>query len=309
MTRSLDTRWKQLGITIAGRNGQGNQLDQLSFPSSIYIDDNDQTIYIADSGNARIVKWKANSKTGEVVAGGNGIGDRINQLNNPAAVINDREENSLIIADTGNRRVIRRSCRPNSDEQMIIPNIDCRSLAMHKDGSLYVLDYKKNEVRRWKRGETNGTVVAGGNGKGRQLDQLDTPRGIVVDDDHTLYISDGGNHRVMKWLEDGKEGIVVAGGNGQGNGESQLSSPDGLFVDQFRQIYVADAGNNRVMRWCDGAKEGIMLMTGGNQQRRGADRLNRPVGLSLDRLGNLYVVDCKNHRIQKFIIDYQQMFE
>ena len=35
---------------------------------------------------------------------------------------------------------------------------------------------EKNEVRRWKIGETKGTIVAGGNGQGNQLNQLSYPK-------------------------------------------------------------------------------------------------------------------------------------
>ena len=33
----------------------------------------------------------------------------------------------------------------------------------------------KDEVRRYRRGESQGTVVAGGNGRGNRLDQLSYP--------------------------------------------------------------------------------------------------------------------------------------
>ena len=72
---------------------------------------------------------------------------------------------------------------------------------MDKDGSIYVSDYK-NEVRRWKRGEEKGTIVAGGNGKGNQLNQLHHPAFIFVDQDSSVYVSDRDNHRVVKWNKD-----------------------------------------------------------------------------------------------------------
>ena len=161
------------------------------------------------------MEWTVNATNGRIVAGGNGQGNQNNQLNEPTDVIIDRENNSLIIADCGNRRVMRWSRQTTSHGQIIIEDIDCWGLAMHKDGSLYVSDCEKNEVRRWKKGETNGTIVAGGNGQGNLLNQFNIPTFVFVDDDQTLYVSDFFNHRVMKWVKDGKEGIVVAGGNGQ----------------------------------------------------------------------------------------------
>ncbi|CAF4729811.1 unnamed protein product, partial [Rotaria sp. Silwood2] len=104
---------------------------------------------------------------------------------------------------------------------------------MDENGSLYVTDYGKHEVRRYRRGESQGTVVAGGNGSRNRLDQLSSPRYVFVDRDHSVYVSGGGNHRVMKWVEGAKQGIVVAGGQGKGNDLTQLYSPQGGVVDQL----------------------------------------------------------------------------
>ena len=247
------------------------------------------------------MEWRSNATEGRIVAGGNGEGNRMDQLNGPTDVIIDPQDNSLIITDRYNRRVMRCSRENSQRGQIIISDIDCRGLALHKDGSLYVSDCKKNEVRRWKKGESQGTIVAGGNAEGNQLNQLHGPTFLFVTDDHTLYVSDTDNHRVMKWTKDAKEGIVVAGGHGQGNQTKQLSSPRGLLVDHFGQIYVADFDNHRVMRWCDEAKEGIIVV-GGNTSRQKSDQLNYPVSLSLDEKENLYVAYCFNHRIQKYYI-------
>jgi len=102
---NLDTKWRQTGLTVAGGNGQGNQLNQVDHPGSICIDD-DQTLYIADYGNHRIVEWTSNTTNGRIVAGQNGLGKQIHQLNGPTDVILDKENNYLIIADYGNRRVM-----------------------------------------------------------------------------------------------------------------------------------------------------------------------------------------------------------
>ena len=292
-------RWKQFSTTIAGGSGQGNRLDQLNCPYGISVDDHNQMIYIADFNNHRIVEWNLTASNSRVVAGGDGKRNRSDQLNLPVDVIIDRQNNDLIIADQGNRRVIRCSRHSDTPSQIIISDIDCSRLAMHEDGSLYVSDRKKNEVQRWKKGETCGTIVAGGNGEGNQLNQLNYPTFLFVDDDHTLYISDRDNNRVMKWIKDAKEGIVVAGGNGQGDRLTQLSYPQKVIVDQFGQIYVADTRNHRVMRWCEGEKEGTIVV-GGNGQGQDKNQFSGPVGLSFDGEGNLYVADCENDRIEKF---------
>ena len=57
-------RWKLNGETVAGGHGHGSQLNQLKIPQGIYVDDQQQLIYIADHGNNRIVKWKLGEKEG-----------------------------------------------------------------------------------------------------------------------------------------------------------------------------------------------------------------------------------------------------
>jgi sugar lactone lactonase YvrE len=267
----------------------------------VFIDD-DQTIYVADTWNHRIVEWKRNAINGQIVAGGNDQGNRNDQLNQPIKVIIDKENDSLIICDYGNRRVVRWPRRNGGSGEILISNIDCYDLMMDNDGCLYVSDYKKHEVRRWKMGETEGTIVAGGNGQGNRLDQLNPPTYIFIDKDHSVYVSDRDNHRVMKWIKGAKEGIVVVGGQGQGNGLRQLSRPGGIIVDQLGSVYVADRDNHRVMRWLKGAEEGTIVV-GGNGQGKQPNQFNCPRDLSFDRQNNLYVVDHLNHRVQRFDIN------
>ncbi|CAF4282873.1 unnamed protein product, partial [Adineta steineri] len=223
---------------------------------------------------------------------------RVDQLNWPKDVVVDQQNHSIIIADFENRRVIQWL---NQNQQILIYNIDCYGLAMDKHGFLYVSDYVKNEVRRWKIGEYNneGIVVAGGNGKGNKLNQLNYPSFIFVDEDQSVYVSDRKNDRVMKWRKDAKEGTIVAGGNGQGENLNQLSYPRGVIVDDLGQIYVADRRNHRVMRWCERKDEGEIIV-GGNGKGNQLNQFDGTMGLSFDNEGNLYVADSFNQRIQKF---------
>ncbi|CAF0764606.1 unnamed protein product [Adineta steineri] len=292
-------KWKQNAITVAGGNGQGQKLNQFNKPIGIFIDEK-KNIFIADRSNYRLIEWKYNAKEGQIIVGGNEEGNPMDQLSYPGDVIVNREDHSIIIADQGNGRVIRWM---NQYQQILINNIFCYGLAMDKHGFLYVSDYNKNEVRRWKMGEYNneGVIVAGGNGIGNQLNQLNYPTFISVDEDQSVYVSDSNNHRVMKWRKDAKEGIAVAGGNDQEGNMNQLSCPHGIIIDHSGQIYVADSGNHRIMRWCEGKEEGEIVV-GGNGGGNQPNQLNSPRGLCFDDEGNLYVVDDCNRRIQKFEI-------
>ena len=234
-------------MTVAGGNRNGDALNKLNGPFGLDIDDDNQSIVIADWGNHRIVEWKIGASNGEVIAGGQGRGNRLDQLYYPTDVLIDKESNSLFIADLRNRRVLQWSRHQDTTQgEIIVDNIDCRGLAIDHQRYLYVSDTAKHEVRRYTIGEKNGLVVAGGNGRGNQLNQLSYPTYLFVDEEQAVYVSDSNNHRVMKWNKDAKEGIVVAGGRGEENALTQLSYPQGLLVDTSGTIYVVDSWDDRV---------------------------------------------------------------
>ncbi|CAM4975725.1 unnamed protein product [Rotaria socialis] len=300
----VNATWKQNGVTIAGGHGIGGATNQLNYPWGLFIDD-DQTVVIADYWNHRIMQWKNGDTTnGQVVAGGKCQGNGLHQLDRPTDVLIDKETDSLIICDRWNRRVVRWCRRSDTTQgEILIDTIDCWGLAMDEQRNLYVSDTGKDEVRRYQLGEKNCTLVAGGNGKGDGLNQLNVPTYLFVDRQQTVYVSDSNNNRVMKWVKGAKEGIVVAGGQGQGNALTQLCYPFGIFVDMLGTLYVADSSNHRVMRWTQGDKKQCTVIVGRNGQGAGANQFDYTFGLSFDRHGNLYVVDWNNARIQRYSIE------
>jgi DNA-binding beta-propeller fold protein YncE len=97
------------GITVAGGNGAGTNLNQLKSPAGIRVTSDGQTLYIADYGNNRIVKWTIGASQGEVVAGSaSGTAGSTSQLlNQPAGLALDPSETYVYVADYNNYRVQR----------------------------------------------------------------------------------------------------------------------------------------------------------------------------------------------------------
>lgn len=298
----LNDRWIQDGTTVAGGHGPGSKLHELYGPRGIFVND-EKNLLIADSDNHRIVEWSWYSTCGQLKVGERGRGNRTDRLDNPIDFVYDSNTDSFIVCDRNNRRVMQWFCKNSRDGTILISNIDCQGLAMDHQGFLYVSDSTKHEVRRYRIGETDGIIVAGGNGRGSRPDQLNYPTCLFVDVDQSIYVSDSNNNRIMKWIKDAEEGVIVAGKQdaGSGNSLSQLSNPRGIAVDSLGRVYVVDAWNHRVVRWTNGMNQGELIV-GGNGQGKQANQLNFPEYLTFDRDGNLYVADCLNHRVQRFNI-------
>jgi len=265
--------------------------------------DDDENILIADCWNHRIVEWKCDATSGQVVAGGNGYGSRTDQLNFPTDVVFDKKTDSLIVCDRGNRRVMQWFRRNRTSGKTIIENINCFGLKMDSERFLYVTDCQKHEVRKYRVDETDGTVVARVNEQCQRFEQSNGPMYIFVDIDQSLYVSDPNTRRVLKWNKGAKEENIVAGGKDQdqGNDLAQFFYPKGVVVDPLGTVYVTDSLNHRVMSYCNRETLGRVII-GGNGRGDQADQLNYPSSLSFDRHGNLYVVDRGNHRVQRFKI-------
>ena len=75
-------------MTVAGGRGKGDRANQLNYPCGLFVDE-DQTIYIADWMNHRIVAWKGGAMRGEVLTSAK---DQVNRLNHPRNVIVDRKD-------------------------------------------------------------------------------------------------------------------------------------------------------------------------------------------------------------------------
>ncbi|CAF4226025.1 unnamed protein product, partial [Rotaria sordida] len=71
------------GIVVAGGQGQGNGLTQLPNPYGVVVDQLG-TVYVADLGNNRIMRWPKGATQGSVIVDGNSKGEQLSQLNRPA---------------------------------------------------------------------------------------------------------------------------------------------------------------------------------------------------------------------------------
>jgi DNA-binding beta-propeller fold protein YncE len=136
-------------------------------------------------------------------------------------------------------------------------------------------------------------IVAGGNGRGDLLNQLDYPSGIVVMSNGDVLVADLLNSRVQKWSPNAKVGVTIAGGNGSGNGANQLNFPRGLVIDQDDNLFVVDSRNHRVQKYLKGTNVGITV-AGGNGQGLSSTQLSLPMGIDINENGDIFIADTHN---------------
>lgn len=96
---------------------------------------------------------------------------------------------------------------------------------------------------------------------------------------------------------------VVAGGNGPGLNTSQFWYPHAFFYDDFSNSFlIANAKANNVVRWKLGAVNWTLIAGDMNGSAGNTSTLlNFPSDVTIDPMGNVYVVDRYSHRVQLYL--------
>lgn len=136
---------------------------------------------------------------------------------------------------------------------------------------------------------------------GNSTAQLDSPRGIALDLNTGVFnASDTNNHRIMQYTLNSSIGVLFAGGNGPGTSNTQFNYPSGSYFDSTtNSLIIANYAAHNIVRWPIGASSWTNLV-GINGTYGTSNKLKYPWDVTLDPMGNIYVADRTNHRIQFF---------
>lgn len=313
---STAARWTQNATTVAGSATavSGSTLSLLNWNYGIQIVDNN-TLYIADQNNHRVVVIWPNSTTAVTIIG-SGYGSGPTQLNYPTDVfvIND----AIYILDSINYRIQKYSKNGTNPVTVVgVTGVAGGALSMSQiglsfqlfvdsSGNIYVLDYGNHRVMLFPPNSTsgtNGTMIAGTGVVGSGPNTLYSPKGMFVDITATIYIADTFNHRIQKWLNNACYGITVAGTGILGTSLSQLYYPVAIIVDMNGYMYITDQFNNRILRWAPNSCTGECIAAcQGTVAGVAANQFYYAVRVVFDNNGSLYVSDSGNQRVQKFSI-------
>ena len=114
---------------------------------------------------------------------------------------------------------------------------------------------------------------------------------------------DNVNNRVMRYSSNTAFGTVAGGGNGPGISNTQLYYPMGIHFDSIsNSLLIANIVANNIVRWTLGTLN--WQIVAGNQNGTSGNTsigLQSPIDVTLDPMGNSYVLDSDNQRIQLFL--------
>lgn len=221
-------------------------------------------------------------------------GGTASMLDHPSDVLADPVSGRLWVADSANHRVL--------------------SWASAKD-------FTNGQAADLVLGQPDFTTVAPTRSFNMTAATLAQPAGMAVDAQGRLYVADYRNSRVLQYtppftngmaasLVFGKPGFTDSRVGPTSAAES-LFNPQGVAIDAAGNLFVADTSRNRVVRYSrpfsNGMAADLVLgqadMNSSRQNQGGtttATTLSRPMGLTFDTNGNLYVVDSFNFRVLQY---------
>ena len=270
--------WDSNGITFAQNYTLGMT------PFGLFISINN-TIYATNRERGRILIWFNESTNPVVTLGGN--------LTVPKSLF--VTINGDIYVDNGEvyQRVDKYIGNSNQSTSVMSVPVSCFGVFIDISETLYCSAENIHRVfKKWLGdNSTIATAVAGTGTAGSTATMLNKPNGIFVDTNFDLYVADYGNNRIQRFRL------------GQSNGETinttiQLYGPVSIILDDDKYLFIVDRNNHRII---GSGSYGFRCIVGcSNSAGSTSNRLYYPRTIAFDNLGNLFVLDGFNNRIQKF---------
>ncbi len=137
------------------------------------------------------------------------------------------------------------------------------------------------------------------------------PFGIAVDKRGNVIVADGGqSNRIRRITVDGKVHTIAGANEGFADGnalQAQFNTPSGIAIDNGGNIIIADTSNNRIRKLSsDGTKVSTIAGSGvaGCKDGSAAEaQFDGPIGITVDKHGNVFVADAYNDSIRKITED------
>lgn len=188
------------------------------------------------------------------------------------------------------------------------------AIAVDNESNMYVADSLGSTIRKVTPGGIVTTLagtsgVFGAADGARGAAKFMSIYGIAVDKSGAVFVSDELNHAIRRVSPDGNvttvAGVFPSPGNVDGRGgAARFSNPAHLTIDQTDNVYVTDLGNGKVRKISPAGEVTTFAanLTSPNPIDPPGSRtfrFQRLAGITLDKLGNVYITDTESTAIRK----------
>lgn len=331
--KNADVQKEAEVVTYAGgsngyKDGE-SKIAQFDFPTGLTMD-NSGNLIVADAGwnNSRIRRVDKNGYVSTLAGTGqNGFQDGPSvqaKFFSPYCLAADAMGN-IYIADQNNCRI--RKIDKNGNVSTLAgmgekgyfdgPGNQAKfywpkGIAVDLNGNVYVADSENNRIRKIDKNGNVTTLAGTGeagfkDGTGNQA-KFDQPSGIAVDKYGIVYVADTDNNRIRGIDKNGNVSTIAGnGGHGSLDGwgtQAAFSWPTQIVVDNLGNLYIADDINNLIRKIDVHSNVSTVAGTGVIGLKNGPvaqARFHRPMGITVDGEGSIYVADTYNNCIRKIL--------
>jgi sugar lactone lactonase YvrE len=320
-----------------GTNDGTGSAARFYYPNGVAVD-SAGNIYVADSGNHTIrevtpvgTDWVVTTLAGLAGSAGGANGtNSAARFNYPAAVAVDTNGN-VYVADSGNNTI--RKVTPagvvttlaglasNNTGSTDGTGSAARfngpaNMAVDTNGNVYLADSGNNTIREVTPAGVVTTLAglaghAGSTDGTNSAARFNLPYGVAVDSAGNLYVADTLNYTIRKVTPVGTNWVVttlagaagVAGSADGTNSAARFNGPADTAVDTNGNVYVTDFNNDTIRKVTPAGVvttlAGLVGSSGSADGTGSAARFYAPIGVAVDKAGNVYVTEYFNYTIRE----------